>query len=229
MKKLFIVASLILLIGTSVSAQKYKPFTVYAGTKVQDYIPFPERYRYTEFIDGMIFFKNGSTITTKLNYNFLSGEMDYPQAKDTLSIANVSDIKLITISGDIFYYDKGYLELIYDNKVKVAVKQYIKQIEVLKKDSYGSAGSNSATDSYSTLQTTGQSYKLVISQDRVFQKLSEFYIATPTSGFDLFTKKRALQLFPQQNKVIKDYLKSNKVDFDSREDLIRFAGYLSDL
>lgn len=229
MKKTVIIICSFLLLTTCLSAQKSEPVTVKAGTRVEDYFPFQERYRYPEFIDGKVFFRNGAYAATKLNYNFLVGEMEYIQLKDTLSLDNAANIMLIAIAKDTFYYDKGYLELICSGRVKVALKQYIKLKEVQKKDSYGSSGSNSATDSYSTMQTAGQTYKLVINQDRVFQKISEFYLATPSSGFVPFTKKKVMQLFPKKKEAIEAYLKSNKVDFDSREELIRFAEYLVNL
>jgi hypothetical protein len=229
MKKTVISICSFLLLTTCLSAQKSEPVTVKAGTRVEDYFPFQERYRYPEFIDGKVFFRNGAYAATKLNYNFLIGEMEYIQLKDTLSLDNTADIMLIAIAKDTFYYDKGYLEQIFNGQVKVALKQYIKLKEVQKKDSYGSSGSNSATDSYSTIQTAGQTYKLVINQDRVFQKMSEFYLATPSSGFVPFSKKKVMQLFPRKKDAIQDYLKSNKVDFDSKEELIRFAEYLVNL
>lgn len=229
MKKLLLCISIFLSILTGLSAQKKVNITVPAGTKVQDYFSFKEMYRYPVFNDGIVFFKNGAITASKLNYNLLSGEMDYPHLKDTLSIANPAEIKFITIAADTFYFDKGYLELIYGGHVQVGIKQYFQLKETQKRDSYGSAGSNSATDSYSTLQSAGQTYKLVLNQDRIFQKVSEFYLATPNSEFVLFTKKKVMKLFPQNKSAIEAYLKFNKVDFDSETDLTRFAGYLSGL
>jgi len=229
MKHAVIIFCSFLLLTTCLSAQKNEPVIVKAGTRVQDYFPLQERYRYPEFITGQVFFKNGANSVTKLNYNFLPGEMEYIQMKDTLSIANVTDIRLITIAGDTFYYDKGYLELIYGGRVKVALKQYIKLKEVQKKDSYGSSGSNSATDSYSSFQANGKTYKLISNQDRVYQKTSEYYLATPSSGFVPFTKKKVLQLFPQKKNAIQNYFKSDKIDFGSKNDLLRLADYLNKL
>jgi hypothetical protein len=229
MKAIGVILSSILFLTTCLSAQKNKPFTVVAGTRVEDCIPFQEMFRYPEFIEGNIFFKNGATAVTKLNYNFLLGEMQYIQLKDTLSIANDKDVKLIVIEEDTFYFDKGYLEQIYSRNIKVALKQYFKLKEIQKKDSYGSAGSNSATDSYSSIIADGQSYKLIANHDRIYQKVMEYYLLTSSGEFVTFTRKKAIQLFPQNKKAIEAYLKSNRVDFDSREDLIRFARYLSSL
>jgi len=222
--------SSILFLRTCLSAQNNENITVKAGTKAEDYIPFHKRYRYPQFTDGKAYFKNGTAEVSKFNYNFLNGEIEYiQQSKDTLSIANANDIRLITISGDTFFYENGYIELIYHKQAMVAIKQYFKLKEVIKKDSYGSAGSTSATDSYSTMHSGGQSYKLTVNQDRIFQKISEFYLATNSSGFFPFTRKKVKKLYPQNKNAIDDYLKSNKVDFNSRNDLLRFAEYLKDL
>lgn len=229
MKKNVVLITILVLISASLSAQNGKPFTVVAGSKVEDYIPLEERYCYPEFTAGRVIFKNGTNTEAKLNLNYLVGEMQYLQGKDTLAIANESDILQVVIGGDVFIMNKGCMEVIYNGKVPVALKQYYKQMEVIKKDTYGSAGSNSATDSYNSIQTDGQTYKLILNRDRIFKKIAEYYL-TPSSGEVVpFTKKKVFQLFPQKKKAIEAYLKSNKVDFDSREDLIRFAEYLSDL
>jgi hypothetical protein len=229
MKAISIVISLILFLITCLSAQNNKPFTVLAGTRVEDCIPFQEMYRFPEFLDGQVFMINGATVKTKFNYNLLLNEMQYLKSTDTLSIANNNDVRLIAIEGDTFYFDKGYLEQIYSRSIKVAIKQYFKLKEIQKRDSYGTAGSNSATDSYSSIIADGQSHKLISSHDRIYQKVIEYYIATAASGFVPFTKKKVIQIFPQNKKNIDAYLKSNKVDFDSKDNLLRLAEYLNGL
>lgn len=228
MKKLFAVCS-ILCISACLSAQKGKSFTVSAGSSVEACIPTAERYRYPEFTSGEVLFKTGTKTEAKLNFNFLAKEMEYLQGKDTLAIANKNEILQIVVAGDTFLIDKSYLELIISGKVMVAAKQYYNLKEVQKKDSYGAAGSSSATDSYSSILANGKTYSLITNEDRVYQKMSEYYIATAPGGFVPFTKKKVIQLFPQEKDAIQDYLKSNKINFESREDLMRFAGYLSGL
>lgn len=227
-KIIFFICS-ILILNISLSAQKNELITVKAGTKIFDYFPVQERYRYPEFISGRVQFKNGIYSDTRLNYNFLLGEMEFIQSRDTLSIVNKKDIRYIVVAQDTFFYDKGYLELISGGPVKVVLKQYIKLKEVLKKDSYGTSSSGSATNSYGSLPVDGNFYKLAANEDMVFQKTLEYYLATPASGFVQFSKKNVFQLFPQKEAAIKSYLKSNKVDFDSRDDLLRLADFLCSL
>ncbi len=205
-----LVLAFLLICGCCV-AQKKEFVTVKAGTRLLDVVPFAERYRFPGFIKGKVYYKSGTFSDARLNYNLLSGEMEYLQAADT------------------FFVDKGYLELMMDGKVQVGLKNFYQLKDVLKKDSYGAASSASATESYGSLQTQGQAVKLISSEDRVFEKVFKYYLATPGSGFVLFSKKKVMQLFPRQEAVIKDYLKKNKVDFDSGDDLLRFAAFLQTL
>ncbi|MFA5970902.1 MAG: hypothetical protein WC780_01025 [Lentimicrobiaceae bacterium] len=229
LKTFVLTISSILFLTTGLLAQKSKPVLVLAGLKVDDCIPFQERYRFPEFTIGTVYFKNGSNNEAKLNYNLIAKEMEYLQGKDTLAIANENDIQQIIISGIVFIVNKGYLELIYTGKLTVGEKQYFNLMDVKKKDPYGYMSTGASTNTYNSLHSNGQYYKLIVHEDRIFQKVVEYYLATPTSGFVLFNKKKVKQLYPHHKKAIEYYLKSNTVNFDSSKDLIRFAEYLGDL
>jgi hypothetical protein len=111
----------------------------------------------------------------------------------------------------------------------VALRQSISLKNILKRDSYGSSSSNSSTDSFSSIETTGKTYKLISNQDRVFEKTVQYFIAKASGSFVPFNKKKVLQLFPEKKELIQEYLKTNKTDFDSKADLLHFAGFLENL
>jgi hypothetical protein len=230
MKKVLFFMCFMLIIKASVSAQKFEPVTVRAGMKVVDCFSFEERYRYPEFVTGKVHLKNGIYSDTKLNYNFLNGEMEYIKNRDTLAIANSKDIRFIVVAQDTFYYDKGYyMELVFGGAVKVVMKQYIKLKETVKKDSYGSSSSGSATTAYGTLPSMGNFYKLVANEDMVFQRTVEYYLSDPSGGFTPYNKKNLIHIYPQHEDKIKAYLKTNKVNFDKRDDLLKLTEYLQSL
>jgi hypothetical protein len=229
MNKAICLISAILMLSNIVYAQKKEFITVPAGSLVENCIPFQERYRFSGFCDGKVFFRNGAFADTKLNYNFLLGDMEYIQAADTLSIANPSEILLIAFAADTFFYQAGYLEIIREGPIKVAVRQSLSLKEVMKRDSYGSSSSNSSTDSFSSIETAGKTYKLVSNQDRVFEKTVQYFIANTSGSFVPFNKKKVLQLFPEKKEIIQEYLKNNKIDFKSQNDLLQFAVFLEGL
>lgn len=227
MKNIIILICSVLALNISLSAQKNDVVTVKAGTRILDYYPVHARYRYPQFAPGKVFLKNNTFSSFKMNYNFLLGEMQFIKSRDTLVIVNKKDIKHIVIEQDTFYYDNCYMELISQKgPVQVTLNEYIKLKEVLKQDSYGTASSGSSTKSYNTMRSDGNFYRLTVNEDLVFQRVRDYYLYTRDSGFEPFSKKNVLKLLPQNEDEIKSYLKSNDIDFNSREDLIKLAGYI---
>ncbi len=227
--KLFLLCNM-LIITASLSAQKYEPVTVKAGMRVVDCFPVNERYRYPEFITGRIWVRSGVYSEAKLNYNFLNSEMEYIRNKDTLVIANKKDIRFIVVAQDTFYYDKGYyMEQIYGGPLKVVLKQFMKLKETQKQDSYGTTSAGAAMTSYGSLPANGNFYRLTANTDMVFQRTLEYYLSDPSGGFVQYTKKNVLQLFPRHEDAIKPFLKSNKIKFDNRDDLLKLSEFLGSL
>jgi hypothetical protein len=226
MRFVFVFICSVLIFNICLPAQNGKLVTVKAGTKVLDYFPVQERYRYPEFVPGQVFFKNGVVNSARFNYNILFGEIEFIQSRDTLSIVKKKDIRLITVAQDTFIYDNCYLEVISGGQVKVGLKQYVQLKDVLKKGAFGTTARSVSIDSYKSMNAGGVSYDLIPDEEIVLQKTREYYLATISGGFVQFSKKNAIQLFPQRADNIKSYLKSNKIKFDSRDDLLRFADYL---
>lgn len=229
MVKLILIFNIILCFFGGLSAQKNETYLVPAGKKVEDCIPFEVRFRFPSFITGKVFFTQGTSTVAKLNFDFLTREMNYIQGKDTLSISNPADIKQIIIDGTVFIMNNGYMELISNGKIPVGVKQYFNLMDERKTDPYGQASAGGAISSYSSLHTDGHYYKLTVAHDRLFRKVSEYFLATSSGGFVPFTKKKVLRIFPNKTKEIENYLESNLVDFESKDDLIKFAEYLGDI
>jgi hypothetical protein len=219
---------MILLFSSDLSAQENKTIIVKAGTKLIDYFPLKERYRYKEFIPGQVVFKNGKTNNLKLNLNILFGEIEFIQDADTLYIAKKKEIRFV-IAQDTFFYDNGYIEIISGGQMKVGLKQYIKLKDVLKKGAYGTTSRSTAIGTYNSMAAGGMSYDLVPNEDLELQKTLEYYLSDISGVFILFTRKNVIKLFPEKSDNIKAYIKSEKVDFDSRDDLLRFADYLRSL
>lgn len=227
-KHIFLICQFFIL-NISLLAQNNDFIIVKAGTKLIDYVPVSERYMYSDFTMGRILLKNGNHSVRNLNYNYLAGEIEFIQNRDTLVIANKKDLKSIIVATDTFYYDKGYIQQLSSGKIKTGLKQFMEIKEIQNKDSYGVSGSGSATTSYGSIPADGMVYKLAANKAIVFKRTLIYYILRSEGGFVVFTRKSAMQLFPERKDEIKAYIKSNKVNFNSREDLLEFAEFLNTL
>ena len=130
---------------------------------------------------------------------------------------------------DTFYYHNDYLEMILSGPLRVYLKQHVVIKDILKKGAFGTTNRNSAIESYSYVVSGNVSYDLIPDEDLVLQKISKYYYSTSVNDFIQFNRKNIIQILPGKEDVIKNYLKSNKIDFESGDDLLRLAGFLSNL
>jgi hypothetical protein len=211
------------------SGQQAELIKVKAGTKILDYFPPSKRYMYSDFTTGRIWLRNGTYSDRKLNYNFLAGEVEFIQVRDTLAIASKKDIRMVLIAQDTFYYDKGYIEQLKGGRVTVGLKQLYKLKTIENKDSYGTAGSGSATTSYNSLPAEGNFYKLTANKDMIFERSLSYYISTGDQDFMPLNRNNVLKLYPAEKDRLKKYLQAEKIQFGKREDVLRLADFLRTL
>jgi hypothetical protein len=219
---------LLLATGSNLSGQYNKIIVVKAHTKVSDYFPVKEQYRYKDFLPGKVVFKNGIIQDMNLNYNFLYGAIEFLKNNDTLAILKKKDIEYVVVQ-DTFYYDQGPVEIISGGRIKVGLRDYYKVKDIVKEGPYGSNVRSASADTYESISAYGNLYNLVPNETIELQRTLEYYLITPEEGFTLFTRKKILSLFPGKSDEIKAYIKSHKVNFESRDDLLGFADYLRTL
>ena len=212
-------------------AQDSTLVTIKAGNKIKDVLTPADIFSYPQFTSGKVFFKDGSKAIAKLNYNRLSDQMLFIDPKgDTLELADENTIKFIAIDKDTFYFDEGYVKIIADyGAVKLAEKQIWVVADVRKVGTHNSAKSSVAITSLGTYSDEGaraKSYDLVINENTIIRKETQYFFGDANNRFARTGKKRLLLLLPKDELSIETYLKENKVNFDKKEDLVRIVQFI---
>ena len=225
--------SLLILIGYGdLSAQDSTFVTIKAGNRVNDVLTPAEIYYYPQFTSGKVFFRDGSKAVGKMNYTRLFDQMLFIGPKgDTLALADEKNIKFINIDQDTFYFDEGYVRLIMNKgDVKLAEKQVWVVADVRKIGSHNKATSTVAItsiDSYTDRASRAKSYDLLINEDMLIKKETQYFFGDKYNHFVRSGKKKLLLLFPKEQASIENYLKENKVDFDKKDDLEKITQFLA--
>lgn len=222
MKRTIFIIYSILFVNSCLFAQKYESVIVKAGTSVKDYFPMTERYLYPDFTEGKGIFKNGRIIPRLFNYNLLSCEMEFIQSKDTLIIAKKGELNSIVVAKDTFYYHDAYLQMIRNGQFSVYLKRGIVIRDIRKQGAMGTVNRSSASDSYNFVLIGQRSFDLKPAEDIVLQKKLEYFYSTSGNDFIHFSRKNIVKILPGKEDDIKNYIKSNKIDFESREDLLKW-------
>jgi len=227
MKRSIIIICSVLLINSCLFAQKNDQVIVKAGTRLIDYFPVAERYLYPDFTAGKAVFSNDRIYPSVFNFNFLSGEIEFIKSKDTLMITDKSDLLLIVVAQDTFYYHNGYLQLIQNGWLKVGLKRSFAIKDIRKKGAMGTINRSAASESYDYLLANAQSLNLVADIDMVLQKEELYFYSTSGDDFVRFSKKNIIKVIPGKENIVKNYIASNKIDFESREDILQLADFVN--
>jgi hypothetical protein len=210
-------------------AQTPKTYNIKPGEEISDVLKNEDIYRYKDFTAGTVYFKNGSSGSALLNYNFLEGEMNFVDAKgDTMALDNVEEVKHIVISKDTFYYQKGFLASIYSSKNITLAK-----LEVIRMGRIDRAGAfdnkmPSGSQSYSNIQ---RDIRMRTGRAREYMTLTvvtDYYIGDKYDKFTLLNKKSLLR-YTENEKAVSEFLNKNDINFSKEEDLKKVIEFLQTL
>ncbi len=221
-----------ILIGyTGLSAQDSTFVTIKTGQSVKDVLTPSDIYHYPQFTNGKVFLRDGAKATAKMNYNRLYGQMLFINPKgDTLALADEKNIKFIVIERDTFYYSEGYMRLIAnDGFTKLTEKQVWVMADIRKIGTHDRPTTTVAVTSLSSFtngKDAAKSKDLIMNEDIVLRKETQYYFGDRYSLFVPASKKGLLQLFPKEQHSIDNYLKENKVNFNKKDDIEKLYQFL---
>jgi hypothetical protein len=224
----------VLIVCGDLHAQDSTLVTIKVGSKVTDVLTPANIYYYTEFTDGTVVLKDGTKVEVKMNYSRLFDQMLFIGPKgDTLAIGDEKNIKFISIGQDKFYYDGGYIRIIADSDfVKLAEKQVWVVADIRKMGTHNTPKNTVAIESFSSYTNGSDAAKskgLVLNEEILLRKETQYYFGDAYSHFVRSGKKKLLSLFPKDEKDLEKYLNENKVNFDKKEDLEKLVEFLSGL
>lgn len=185
-------------------------------------------YRYPQFVQGKVYFEDGTAAAGKMNLNFFSGAMQFINAQgDTLAIEE-NNIRLISIKEDTFFFSKqSYLELVEEYRGgKLAILQTLKLADEKSTGAYGISSSTHRIDNYNTLRAYAQ-YTLQLNKDLIFSREKHYYFSYGASGFLPVNRKNVLKAFSKQRTELENYLEQHRIDLNQEEDVRKmFAHFL---
>jgi hypothetical protein len=188
------------------------------------------QFLFPEFTNGIVKLKNGNTYSAPLNYNLVDEELifsqngvyrtpDKPEEIDTVIIKN---IKLVPVN-KVFYevLTKGTVTLLIQHKSKYA--------SVGTATAYGLTSQTNAPITITTVRTGNQVRNLEM-PDNVQVTASNLYWVRIKDVYSKFTSERQfLKIFPKYESELKEYIKQNKLDIKSSDDLIRLGVFCNQL
>jgi len=226
--KIIMLAVVVFFFTYSVTAQMEK-WVVKAGQTINDALPATAKFHYAQFTNGTVHFRDETQSDALLNFNLLTGEMQFTNAKgDTLAVDNEATIRYITINSDSFFYDKVYLQLITANSIaKLAKKEELKIGDIKKVGAYDQPSSVSAITNITSLNSQGQMRNLTTNKEMAIIKETSYYFGNTYNHFLPANKRNLLKLFGKNENEIELFLKERNLNFSKEEDLKEMISFLN--
>ena len=217
-----IIALLFTLQSFFAQAQVTEKVTVKAGEDLEAVLSSHGMYRFPSFKNGIVALRDGSTAGARMNFNIFLGEIQFIDPKgDTLVIADPETIDSIAIDTSLFYYKKGYLQVIANyNAAKLVMKQKI-EFRPVKIGAYGNQSPGASIENYGRATTTPyiNNNHLTLNEDIIVIKETSYSLIYKKYREAAATRSGFLTAFPDNKKRIDDYLTVNKIDFKNEGDL----------
>ena len=214
-------------------AQDSTTIFIPAGENVSEFLTARKIFRYPQFINGEILFRDGSTSHALLNYNYLIGEIEFiSPKKDTLAIAKeqMLNIEKVIIDTDTFFYKRRYVELVMENRVGKLLKS--EMFYVVKREKiggYNQPATTSAIDSYETFTGTYgiPELNLKIRENITLVLKTNYFFGNDYDMLLPANKKNIYKAYHAKKDLIDKYLKENPVNYKNPGDLKELLTYLA--
>ena len=208
-----------------VAGQTSSELVITAGTIVSEVLTPDKIYQHPQFTLGKVFYRNGTETEALLNYNNLSGDIEFiGPKKDTLVISKdlIPTIKKIMVNGHTYFYQEGYFEQVEENGLGKLLKRQLYQVVNRERmGAYDQYTSLSAITSYNTLfdRGGGMLRSLKVNEKIILSLESRYFFGDKNDNFLPATKKNLVKSYPSKKVQIDGYLEQHKVDFKNIEDL----------
>jgi hypothetical protein len=208
-------------------------------------------YVFTDFVEGRITLKDGSQVTTLLNYGYRGQDLLYydNEKKEMLQLNNLQDILLIRAGNRYFIpVMSGIGELIIYGDICLVYYKKLNLHEMNKSTSYGSTSTAAIQDAtaikrsgtnldpdynltyyYSTSDPNKRTLSQKVEAGEIRLIIQEdFYLSEigDTKVVPL-TKKNLIKKFPSQASFIESYFEENKPNLQNKLDASRLVDLLN--
>jgi len=189
---------------------------IHAGDIFSNYFT----YRFPSFTDATVQFKNGTLSIAKMNFNTFLCKMQFIDSTgDTLVLSKPEEIDSIRLNDRMFFYNKGYYEIIAEtDSVKLTIFRKI-YIDVVSTGALGLTSHTANVGSFDSYITTAGPKTLLLKNDLSVKK-ETIYALIGKNGITVNASRSGyLKIFANNKKGIENFLKLNKINFSNQADL----------
>lgn len=186
-------------------------------------------YVFPDFTNGSVLMKSGQQHQALLNYNALSEEMIFVDKGTKLAISKEEKEKIDTVyikGRKFFVLDGRFLELIYRSGYELYAEHRCDVKYPGKPAGYGGTSETSSISTYSGVYSGGILYELRLPDDFSIKPYLIYWLMKDGKINKIVNLKQLNKVFGDRKDQIKEYVGSNKTDYNDIESMVGLIRYL---
>jgi hypothetical protein len=188
------------------------------------------QFIFEKFTNGIVKMKAGNKYVAKINYNMVEEAMIIEQKGNYIALEDVKDIDTVYIQnrsfvpvGEVFY------EVISTGKATIFIQHKSRYSTEGTPTAYGITSPTNSSVKVTSVKGANSFRSLEIPENSTVNQASINWCYRNGSTEKINGEKAFLKLFPENEKELKEFIKTNKTNFKSREDLIKLGNYCNEL
>lgn len=200
---------------------------VVAQTDQQRALP---QFIFDKFTNSIVKMKAGNKYSAKLNYNMVDEEMIFEQNNNYLALNNIKDVDTVIIQNRAFVpVEDVFYEVISSGKADFYIQNKARYSTQGTPTAYGMTSQTNSSIKINTIRGANSFRSLDVPENTTVTSASVNWISMNGIMEKYNSEKGFLKLFPGMENELKGFIKTNKISFKSREDLIKLGNYCNEL
>ena len=184
---------------------------------------------FDEYTHGPFLLKNRAKIKSNLNYDAANNTIMYMENGDEMILTNLYEVDTVYI-GEHKYIplQNIFAEIIPTPHGSIYVRWQLKEKYIGKQGAYGTVSQGTIA----RINTAEFQHGVYENQPvEVYKEINnnEYYIIRKKKALQIKSEKALLKLFPDQQAVLKEFIKHEKVNFANTDDALKLIAYAMSL
>ena len=175
-------------------------------------------FLFDKYEDAQVLLRAGGELKSKMNYSIVVNKFYFidPQDKQVKELANPGDILLIKIAGRTFYPESNGAGIEMLPTKPVVYVQYTRS-------------ETTAVQSYGTITSNGQSYKLEGEKIIVSNRHHVYWVEKDDKMKQFRNFKQLAKIYSKHHAEVEKYIEDNKVNFEDVDQIVKLCAYADSL
>jgi len=191
--------------------------------------PLPQ-FLFPVFTKSIVKMKDGRTLTATMNYNMVDEEMIFEQRGVYMALEKPQDVDTVFLQNRKFVpVEKAFYEVLVKSKVILFIQHKSRYTLAGTTTAYGMKSVTLGSTPVMTAQSGNQVRQIDVPDDVTVSPATVYWVMKDNEMHKFNNEKQFLKIFPENEEKLKEYIKSNKLDIKSREDLIKLGDLCNEL